>query len=404
MSSGPRAPKALKAPRAPRAPRAPSSGAVWLVLLASLLLHAMPQPVMAIGRGAIVSTVLSVLERVGLTSGGVVSANTLAATLVAGSTTGGTDLTIAAADSLFFGADVAITRTAVNEIEATDGAGGTAAMVWNGTILFPDDSQWAMGSLGDTSMQFSTNQDNPGLVLGVDDTNRYLLLCEQSDAFDNFTFPLQDQPTLVVWGVDSSVLQERASIAVSSSAALFGSGSGVFRFFDGDQDTTVATIDAAGVDMGLGSVLFGGSFASADIGIARVGSGVVAFTQPALVDSDPERAAFQARVHYEAHTSGDTIDTVETGSLHSNAGAGGAITIVLPSAAVDGTTYAFVSVGGNQLRVDPASGDNFAYSGGAMTNGEYLGVTDGSLSVVYDLSETLWLVHSESGTLAEETP
>lgn len=142
-----------------------------------------------------------------------------------------------------------------------------------------------------------------------------------------------------------------------------------------------------------------------NVGIAKVGSHAIGIRAYDAGSPVGHRGTWSARVVYEAHTAADTLTRVETGSVHSNAGAGGTLTLSAPTDnPVDGTTFTVVSVGGNALRFDPVAGDNIAYSGGAMANGEYLEVTDGSFRLVYDRSETLWLVFSESGTLLEETP
>ena len=54
----------------------------------------------------------------------------------------------------------------------------------------------------------------------------------------------------------------------------------------------------------------------------------------------------------EAHTAGDTLTTAESGSIHTNTGASGAITIVLPAATV-GLEYFFRVGAAQELRIDP---------------------------------------------------
>ena len=55
---------------------------------------------------------------------------------------------------------------------------------------------------------------------------------------------------------------------------------------------------------------------------------------------------------HEAHTSGDTLTAAESGSTHTNTGASGAITIVLPAATV-GQWYCFHVGAAQELRLDP---------------------------------------------------
>lgn len=58
------------------------------------------------------------------------------------------------------------------------------------------------------------------------------------------------------------------------------------------------------------------------------------------------------RLRYEAHTAGDTLTEQESGSLHSNAGASGTITLTLPPVE-DGLEFTFVVRAAQQLRLDP---------------------------------------------------
>jgi hypothetical protein len=54
----------------------------------------------------------------------------------------------------------------------------------------------------------------------------------------------------------------------------------------------------------------------------------------------------------EAHTAGDTLTALESGSVHTNTGAAGTITIVLPPATV-GLEFEFGLGAAQQLRIDP---------------------------------------------------
>lgn len=55
---------------------------------------------------------------------------------------------------------------------------------------------------------------------------------------------------------------------------------------------------------------------------------------------------------YEAHTASDTLKVGEIGTIHSNRGASGAITLTLPAAAV-GMAYRFTVEAAQELRIDP---------------------------------------------------
>lgn len=59
------------------------------------------------------------------------------------------------------------------------------------------------------------------------------------------------------------------------------------------------------------------------------------------------------RLRYEAHPSGDTLTEQESGTIHSNDGASGTVTIALPPVE-DGLEYTFVVRAVQQLRIDPS--------------------------------------------------
>jgi len=57
----------------------------------------------------------------------------------------------------------------------------------------------------------------------------------------------------------------------------------------------------------------------------------------------------------EAHTSDDTLTTAESGSVHSNLGAAGAVTLTLPASAPAGTVFSFAVQAAYELRIDPGT-------------------------------------------------
>ena len=76
---------------------------------------------------------------------------------------------------------------------------------------------------------------------------------------------------------------------------------------------------------------------------------------------------------HEAHTAGDTLTAAESGSVHTNTGAGGAITIVLPVATV-GQYFDFHVGAAQELRLDPNGTETIALpsSGVQGAAGKYL--------------------------------
>ena len=75
----------------------------------------------------------------------------------------------------------------------------------------------------------------------------------------------------------------------------------------------------------------------------------------------------------EAHTAGDTLTVAESGSVHTNAGASGTITIVLPAATV-GQEFLFVVKAAYELRIDPNTTQTIALpsTGAQGSAGAYL--------------------------------
>lgn len=95
----------------------------------------------------------------------------------------------------------------------------------------------------------------------------------------------------------------------------------------------------------------------------------------------------------EAHTAGDTLTTAESGSIHTNTGASGAITIVLPAATV-GLEYTFFVGAAQELRIDPNTTQTISLpsTGVAGAAGKYLAADA--------IGETVHLVCCVAGTWA----
>lgn len=62
-----------------------------------------------------------------------------------------------------------------------------------------------------------------------------------------------------------------------------------------------------------------------------------------------------ARLTIEGHTAADTLKINESGSVHSNLGATGAVTLTLPASATKGTHYYFAVQAAQELRIDPGT-------------------------------------------------
>jgi hypothetical protein len=101
---------------------------------------------------------------------------------------------------------------------------------------------------------------------------------------------------------------------------------------------------------------------------------------------------------------GKTLTVAESGTVQTNAGAGGAFAWTLPDAAA-GLTYTFVCMAAQELRVTPQAGDKIIYGTTAMAVGEYYYCQAvGSSLTIVAVDGVNWIVTSSTGTWAEQTP
>ena len=86
----------------------------------------------------------------------------------------------------------------------------------------------------------------------------------------------------------------------------------------------------------------------------------------------------------EAHTSDDTLTAAESGSVHSNLGATGTVTLSLPASAPAGTAFSFAVQTAQELRVDPGSAAIRDDSGQTANKYKSASAIGASLSLVAD--------------------
>jgi len=122
------------------------------------------------------------------------------------------------------------------------------------------------------------------------------------------------------------------------------------------------------------------------------------------------RAGHNVAVPYEAggvkrtvegHTSDDTLTEAESGSIHSNLGATGAVTLTLPASASAGTVFAFAVQAAQELRVDPGTAAIRDDSGQTADKYKSADTIGGCLTLVAD-SNGDWAVIAKNGTWTEE--
>lgn len=118
-------------------------------------------------------------------------------------------------------------------------------------------------------------------------------------------------------------------------------------------------------------------------------------------------STLSGRGHFtvEAHTAGDTLTIEETGTVHTNTGASGAVTLVLPVATV-GLHYKFYVGAAQELRIDPNGTETISLpsTGVAGAAGKYL-VADaiGETVQLFCGKAGSWAVLGHTGTWTAES-
>lgn len=103
----------------------------------------------------------------------------------------------------------------------------------------------------------------------------------------------------------------------------------------------------------------------------------------------------------EAHTSDDTLTAAESGSVHTNFGASGTVTLTLPTSASEGTQFTFAVQAAQELRVDPGTAAIRDDSGQTADKYKWADGTGECLSLVAD-SNGDWVTTAKSGIWTEE--
>ena len=103
----------------------------------------------------------------------------------------------------------------------------------------------------------------------------------------------------------------------------------------------------------------------------------------------------------EAHTADDTLTAEESGSIHTNLGAAGTVTLTLPASAPEGTIFTFAVQTVQELRVDSGSAtirDDSGQTAGKYKAADAIGEC---LTLVAD-SNGDWATIAKHGTWTEE--
>ncbi len=103
----------------------------------------------------------------------------------------------------------------------------------------------------------------------------------------------------------------------------------------------------------------------------------------------------------EAHTSDDTLASTESGSVHTNLGATGTVTLTLPASAPQGNVFTFAVQAAQELRIDPGTATIRDDSGVTSDKYKVADAIGESLTVVAD-SNGDWMTIAKNGTWTEE--
>jgi hypothetical protein len=103
----------------------------------------------------------------------------------------------------------------------------------------------------------------------------------------------------------------------------------------------------------------------------------------------------------EAHTADDTLTAAESGSVHSNLGAGAAVTLTLPASAPAGTMFSFAVQASQQLRIDPGTAAIRDESGQTADKYKSANTIGAALTVIADETGD-WATIARNGTWTEE--
>ena len=103
----------------------------------------------------------------------------------------------------------------------------------------------------------------------------------------------------------------------------------------------------------------------------------------------------------EAHEGDDTLTAAESGSIHTNLGATGTVTLTLPSSAPSGTVFTFAVQTAQELRIDPSTAAIRDDSGQTADKYKSANAIGECLTIIAD-SNGDWVTIAKNGTWTEE--
>ena len=103
----------------------------------------------------------------------------------------------------------------------------------------------------------------------------------------------------------------------------------------------------------------------------------------------------------QAHTANDILTESESGSIHTNLGAAGVVTLTLPASASEGTEFTFSVQAAQQLRIDPGTATIRDNCGQTADKYKWADAIGECLTIVADENGD-WVTIAKNGTWSEE--
>lgn len=135
--------------------------------------------------------------------------------------------------------------------------------------------------------------------------------------------------------------------------------------------------------------------------------GVVRATSPTLVTpvlgtptSGSLAACTGGKQVVEAHTGDDTLTVAESGSLHTNSGAGGTVVLTLPAATGSGVWFDFAVLATQTLTLEPNDADDQIYLNAAVSTANTGTVSVGTIGRtlrIVDFAANKWIGTAQVG-------
>jgi hypothetical protein len=217
-------------------------------------------------------------------------------------------------------------------------------------------------------------------------------------------------------GAAAKTVNVGSSNTTSTTTILSGSG-GILLNKDNNQPTeigtgtTTGTVTVGGAGAQTVTIANGAAAKTLNLGSTNTtsttnvyaGSGAINLLAAVAGDGSDTMVGFLRTVVDDADGEA-SLGVAESGSIQTNAGAGGAAAWVLPAAA-PGLEFTFVVMAAQELRVTPAAGDAINIAGSQGDAAEYwtANVVGGSLTLIA-VDANNWVAKCFTGTWAQQTP